>query len=606
MRNLLAILAATLALVAVSVAQTTFGPVQHSNGVVIRPTNFNQANASNWATAIAPYLTNLTGGSSDWNTLSNKPAWISTNADTSRDNLKAATGNTNRTDADGNIPAEVAMGLQGDVGGENAVVFGWSGTGTNWFVNTNYQSPIRSALGLGASWLTNPTSPVFSATVTNITSATNSVVLPSARSLDAVISVGGSWSTNTITLATNSPQHGDIARVVFLSSSGNAPANVVHTGGLGGPWSVYVGNEARWVYDTNIGPPRWQPLGRTVRSQITYLGDTPAETRGLLGLGSLATNNSVPSGGAALGDVLQADGAQGSSFSPLQRASVFVFTPTNAPSGATGVTNTNNTQVTWTWTPPTHITQLHAIVVSPGGGGGSGRRGATNTHASGGGGGGGGSIAFGTFVRGDGPLTVTVGRGGAGGASQTTNDSNGLPGAQGFASSIAWTNGLTLRTGNANAGNGGTTTGAAATPLSGPGMYVGSIGQAALTNSENFTGDASVAGGNAGGSAGGSVTVSNTTIAGSGARIGTAVVASSYGVSAGPHQNGSNGVSATNSFFGNGGGGGGGPGVTNNAGNGAKPVGWGGGGGGGGGSRNGFNSGAGGQGGDGVVQIIAW
>lgn len=84
------------------------------------------------------------------------------------------------------------------------------------------------------------------------------------------------------------------------------------------------------------------------------------------------------------------------------------------------------------------FTMAHIICIGAGGGGGSGRLGATSTYRGGGAGGAPGTLtAF--YV----PLSllpnsmsVVIGKGGAGGAAQTTNDTNGNPGADGELTSI--------------------------------------------------------------------------------------------------------------------------------------------------------------------------
>ncbi len=159
------------------------------------------------------------------------------------------------------------------------------------FSTNTVAAQVRTNLSLGATWLTNQTSPVFSPTITNITQSTSNIVLESDRSLQAVIAINGGWGTNTITLPTNAPQHGDLVSMLFFRSGGLDPVIVTHAGGLGGPWYLYVGTEARWIYDTNAGPARWQQLGRTVRAQITYLADSVSDTRANLGLGLPALTN---------------------------------------------------------------------------------------------------------------------------------------------------------------------------------------------------------------------------------------------------------------------------------------------------------------------------
>ena len=147
-------------------------------------------------------------------------------------------------------------------------------SGTNATANA---AASRTNLGLGASKL--------SPTLTNITGLT-SVTLESGRALEVSILSASGWGTsNIITLPTNSPQHNDIVTIFFQRSPSTAPAIVENAGGLGGPWYIYSGNEAKWIYDTNAGPARWQPLGKTVRAEINYLGDDASSTRVNLGLG---------------------------------------------------------------------------------------------------------------------------------------------------------------------------------------------------------------------------------------------------------------------------------------------------------------------------------
>ena len=162
--------------------------------------------------------------------------------------------------------------------------------------NTNTAAETRTNLGLGATWLTNTDASNFrtaiglgasklSPTLTNITGLT-SVTLESGRALEVSILSASGWGTsNIITLPTNSPQHNDIVTIFFQRSPSTAPAIVENAGGLGGPWYIYSGNEAKWIYDTNSAPARWQPLGKTVRAEINYLGDDASSTRVNLGLG---------------------------------------------------------------------------------------------------------------------------------------------------------------------------------------------------------------------------------------------------------------------------------------------------------------------------------
>lgn len=89
-----------------------------------------------------------------------------------------------------------------------------------------------------------------------------------------------------------------------------------------------------------------------------------------------------------------------------------------------------------TWTKPTAANFWGVLVfcVGAGGGGGSGRRGASSTSRNGGGGGGGGAYAY-RFIRSStlssSTYAITIGSGGTGGNSTTTNDTNGIAGTSG-------------------------------------------------------------------------------------------------------------------------------------------------------------------------------
>ncbi|RME29313.1 MAG: hypothetical protein D6800_02800, partial [Candidatus Zixiibacteriota bacterium] len=95
-----------------------------------------------------------------------------------------------------------------------------------------------------------------------------------------------------------------------------------------------------------------------------------------------------------------------------------------------------------TWTKPSGPYTLAIIEMwGAGGGGGSGRRGAAGSYRSGGGGGGGGAY-FKTFRRfADLPssLTVTIGAGGPGGSSVSSNDTDGNIGSNGGNTTVSGT-----------------------------------------------------------------------------------------------------------------------------------------------------------------------
>src|SRR6478752_10832162 len=86
-----------------------------------------------------------------------------------------------------------------------------------------------------------------------------------------------------------------------------------------------------------------------------------------------------------------------------------------------------------TWTKPPQAGTVRVVLLGAGGGGGSGRRGAAGTPRKGGSGGGGGGLTDTLFDGDDLPATVavTIGAGGPGGVSVTTNSTDGNAGSNG-------------------------------------------------------------------------------------------------------------------------------------------------------------------------------
>lgn len=255
-----------------------------------------------------------------------------------------------------------------------------------------------------------------------------------------------------------------------------------------------------------------------------------------------------------------------------------------------------------TWSKPVgDYTVAKIFVVGGGGGGGSGRRGATNTGRWGGGGGGGGSITCITvpFSQLGNTETVTVGLGGTGGSAIIVDDTDGNPGTAGGQSSlgsIAVANGGDRGLGGQTSAGG--TGGGIRAGFSFPGGSGGSTnGAGAGVNS--YTG----------GGGGGALIFSGGGVGsgfsgGLGAAYTSAITAATGGAGNGGTSGVGQNVSTAPGFYGGNGGGGGGNAVASNAasaGNGAPK---GGGGGGGGASSNTYNSGAGGNGGDGYVCVV--
>ena len=246
-----------------------------------------------------------------------------------------------------------------------------------------------------------------------------------------------------------------------------------------------------------------------------------------------------------------------------------------------------------TWTKPAGVTTVYVECVGGGGGGGSGRRDATTASRRGGGGGAGGAFVHQWFEAADlaSTVSITVGAGGAGGAAVTTNTTSGEIGAAGGDSSF----GSHVFTGTATGGLNGTTSIV-------PNSQAAAVSFKALNNvnagngGSTGGGSSTVWGGAGGGGGVGAAANSTGAVSGGTAGISRLLASSTPGATAG-----------NNGTANEGGGGGGGSYTTATAGmaggNGAFP---GGGGGGGSASDNGHDSGAGGDGGAGVVRVWSW
>lgn len=279
-----------------------------------------------------------------------------------------------------------------------------------------------------------------------------------------------------------------------------------------------------------------------------------------------------------------------------------------------------------TWTKNVNTRWVEYYVWSGGGGGGGGSKGINN---SGGGGGGGVSNFLAGFA--DASLfasseTITVGAGGTGGGTQTTDSSVGNPGNNGGDSSIG---SKIVANGTGTAGLGGRITAAAVTPATGSscglGGFVSIVGSAAALPSGTATNPTALflCGAASGGGAGGNYTTGfgapSPGRAGASISIGSTVLLAGGTAGAVAAANGNNGNDASTlspaAYITGGTGGGGGAcsgsvaGATSggNGGDGGIP---GGGGGGGGGCLNsggtGVGGGAGGDGARGEVWIIEY
>lgn len=261
------------------------------------------------------------------------------------------------------------------------------------------------------------------------------------------------------------------------------------------------------------------------------------------------------------------------------------------------------------WTKHPLLVSADAWVIAGGGGAGSGAVNLNATNNPGGKGGGGGGFSSGTFAAAelDAIETITVGRGGDGGAAVThATKADGIAGASGGASSF----GAHLIAGGGGGGGGGKSSGSFPGTGGTGDVAGGNGGNGALSGPPGTPGASSARGGGGGGGGGGSDNVG--TAPGTAGGAGDTAGASSAGGAGGTVPGGAGGVGATSSTNGAGGGGGGGAGANSafkfSGGNGANGGSYGGGGGGGGSARGGWGtatSGKGGNGADGVVVVIS-
>jgi hypothetical protein len=255
-----------------------------------------------------------------------------------------------------------------------------------------------------------------------------------------------------------------------------------------------------------------------------------------------------------------------------------------------------------TWTKPANATgRVRVQLVSGGGGGGSGRRGAAATARVGGGGGGGGAVQIAEFDVTDltDTVPVTVGAGGAGGAVVAVDDTNGANGGGGSPSTF----GGYLVTGSSGGGSGGQSgAGGGGGFAASPALMSGNTGaSASTTGAVGPAGGGSASGGRGGGAGGGISTANAASNGGAGGASG-GLNSPAGGVVGGATPGAGVAVPAKAALPGTGGGGGAAS-ITTAAQAGAVGGTYGSGGGGGGASLNGFASGAGGRGGNGVVIV---
>lgn len=266
-------------------------------------------------------------------------------------------------------------------------------------------------------------------------------------------------------------------------------------------------------------------------------------------------------------------------------------------------TNIQTFTASGVWTKPNRARSVWILCIAGGGGGGSGRKSASGTLATGGGGGGGGSASMITLDASvlSATVNITIGAGGIGGASQTTNSTDGNAGVDGantnFASYLGANKGLK--------GGAGTAVGAGSGGGANTSMFTGSNGGSSSATGGVGSNGALPGGycGTGAGSGGGITTGAVANIGGNGGGSGSIPTATS---GTGGAVNTIGGAGSTLGYLGTGAGGGGAS-TTTNAGAGGAGGSYGGGGGGGGATLDGVgNSGAGGAGGNGVCVVITY
>jgi hypothetical protein len=364
---------------------------------------------------------------------------------------------------------------------------------------------------------------------------------------------------------------------------------------------------------SNAGDLNILGISYDASSVFGVFGDGSVSVSGTLTAAALSgsvSGSDITSGtisAARLGAHASTHSAGGSDAATL--CETFLFTRSSKPATASGSSGS------YTWSVPALAKYIMIDATGPGGGGGSGRRGAAGTICGGGGGGGSGGRTIYEFpvseLGANLGLTILVGPGGAGGAAVAANDTNGNAGAGGTLPTdvtVTATGAFLARGWNATGGAGGTSSagggGGSGSWVSTYGSSTGGAGGGSTPtgSTPGFGTQAAQAGGGGGG-----ISAADSAGAG-GAGYSREISRNLAGNPAGGAAGGGAGLAGIAAAPGGSGGGGsgGGASITTAAGSGGNGAACGGGGGGGGASLNGFNSGAGGNGGDGIVRITVW
>jgi hypothetical protein len=402
----------------------------------------------------------------------------------------------------------------------------------------------------------------------------------------------------------------------------NSPSAALHVNG-----DMYLQNAATGIESIyfSSGPL----INNDGPAGIFRSGEVYTDTiNGYVGIG-----NGTPSTALDVIGVITATGGTSTSWNAKQDAITLTTTGTSGPATLVGTTlnipeyaGGGSTPIdvqlftaSGVWTKPAGATIVEIYLVGAGAGGGSGRRGATLTARYGGGGGASGTLnavklqaaALGATEN------VWIGAGGTGGAAVTVNDTNGNSGAQGAASFFGGTGTLAtslVSTNTSTSGNGGTATSQGGGSYN-PSYYFNGVLPANTYSTPN-NGPNSLAPTTASlpmrslvyGGMGGGLSTTNVTSGGQAVSITAPNSAKTlYSVAAAANGALYTGTSLGNLFMSTGGGGG--RASTDDGSTAAVAGGAGGngsGGGGGGASANGFNSGAGGRGGDGLCMVLTY